>query len=186
MILDSIDQRLADRVRTLRDERHWSLADLATASGVSKAMLSRIERAEASPTAIKLSQIASAFGITLAELLTFQDGASERFASCASQPEWRDPSSDYVRRQILAGLDVPLELVEVTMPPGQRASFPVTSYIGRRHAVWVLSGELTINEGGEDWLLRAGDRLLFGDPGPVVYANNGGSQCRYLVCVLRG
>ena len=186
MIVDNIDQRLASRIRTLRDERHWSLADLAIASGVSKAMLSRIERAEASPTATKLSQLASAFGITLAELLTFQDRARERFASHASQPEWCDPSSDYVRRQVLAEQDIPLELVEVTMLPGRHASFPTTSYIGRQHVVWVLSGELTINEGGEDWLLRVGDRLLFGDPGPVTYANNGSSRCRYLVCVLRG
>lgn len=173
-------------MRTLREGRHWSLADLGNASGVSKAMLSRIERAEASPTANTLSRIATAFGITLAELLTFDQEGGKRFVPHAAQPEWRDPASHYMRRQVLVDPSIPLELAEVTMPPGQQASFPISSYIGRRHTIWVLSGELTISEGGVDWLLKIGDRLLFGEPGPVTYANRSDAPCRYLVSVLRG
>lgn len=185
-MMDDLDQRLASRMRALREARHWSLAELGNAAGVSKAMLSRIERAEASPTANTLSRIAAALGITLAELLTFDKDRRERFVSHAAQLEWRDPASHYLRRQVLADPGIPLELAEVTMPTGQQASFPTSSYIGRRHAIWVLSGELTINEGGVDWLLQSGDRLLFGEPGPVIYANRSAAPCRYLVSVLRG
>lgn len=185
-MIDKLDQYLSNRVRSLREARHWSLADLSDASGVSKAMLSRIERAEASPTATTLSRIATAVGMTIAELLTFEEGKSARYLPHADQPQWCDPASRYVRRQVLAGPDIPLELVEVVMPPGQSASFVASSYVGRRHVIWVVSGQLMISEGGDDWLLDEGDRLMFGEPGPVNYVNCSAKPCRYLVCVLRG
>ena len=184
-MIDDIDQLLATRLRGLREARRWSLAELAGASGVSKAMLSRIERAEVSPSATTLSRVASAFGLTLAELLTFTPEQRDRLVRAADQPEWRDPASRYVRRQVLADPDIPAELVEIAMPPGERAEFPLESYIGRRHVVWVLSGRLTITESGADWQLEAGDRLVFGEPGPVAYANNGDGPTRYLVCLVR-
>lgn len=185
-MMDNLDQVLANRIRLLREARRWSLAELGNASGVSKAMLSRIERAEASPTATTLSRIASAFGFTLAELLTFDKGPGVRLLRRVEQREWRDPVSLYARRQILADADVPLELVEVVMPPGGQASFPATSYVGRRHIIWVLCGQLSITEGVDEWQLESGDRLVFGEPAPVTYANRGTEPCRYLVCVLRG
>lgn len=172
-------------MRLLRRERNWSLADLGEAAGVSKAMLSRIERAEASPTATTLSRIASAFGITLAELLTFEEDSADRIVPYAAQPEWRDPASHYLRRQVLADPRIPLELVEITMPPGQEASFPTESYLGRKHAIWVLSGSLTVIEGAAEWQLESGDRLLLGEPQPVTYSNRNVGPCRYLVSVLR-
>lgn len=184
-MIDDLDQRLASRLRSLRQRQNWSLADLAEAAGVSKAMLSRIERAEASPTATILSRIASAFGITLAELLTFEEGGADRLVPHGVQPEWRDPASHYLRRQVLADPRIALELVEVTMPPGQEASFPTTSYVGRQHVIWVLTGSLTVIEGATEWLLEGGDRLLLGEPQPVTYANRSAKPCRYLVCVLR-
>ena len=50
-IMDDTTPALAARLRLERDARGWSLGDLAQRSGVSKAMISKIERGEASPTA---------------------------------------------------------------------------------------------------------------------------------------
>ncbi|MEN3348873.1 MAG: hypothetical protein V7632_2508, partial [Bradyrhizobium sp.] len=49
IIEDNADASLGRRVRAEREGRGWSLAELAGRAGVSKAMLSKIERAEASP-----------------------------------------------------------------------------------------------------------------------------------------
>ena len=54
-IVDSIDSTIAARVRGERTARRWSLDDLAERASVSKAMISKIERAEASPTAVTTS-----------------------------------------------------------------------------------------------------------------------------------
>src|SRR5262245_51426883 len=90
-IIDDLSQRLADRLRLERDARGWSLADLAERSGVAKATISKIERAEASPTAVVLIRLASAFDLTLAGLMLRAEGQKERLSRAADQPEWRDP-----------------------------------------------------------------------------------------------
>ncbi|WP_051556194.1 helix-turn-helix domain-containing protein [Nitratireductor aquibiodomus] len=53
----TIDQRIAERLRALRQERGWSLEDLATRCGVSRATLSRLENAEVSATANALGRL---------------------------------------------------------------------------------------------------------------------------------
>ena len=53
------DARLAQRLRELRLKRSWSLEELATKSGVSRATLSRIENNEVSPTAAVLATLRS-------------------------------------------------------------------------------------------------------------------------------
>ncbi len=63
------DARLAQRLRELRMERSWSLEELATKSGVSRATLSRIENNEVSPTAAVLGRLCAAFELTLSRLL---------------------------------------------------------------------------------------------------------------------
>jgi transcriptional regulator with XRE-family HTH domain len=54
MIIDDPAPRIANRIRVEREQRSWSLADLSERSGVSRAMISKIERNEASPTATVL------------------------------------------------------------------------------------------------------------------------------------
>ena len=78
-IVDDLSARLAQRLRLERD-RGWSLADLAERSGVSKATISKIERAEVSPTAVVLVRLASAFDLTLAGLMLRAEGQGERLS----------------------------------------------------------------------------------------------------------
>ena len=73
-LVDDLGQRLAQRIRLERDSRGWSLAELAERSGVSKATISKIERAEVSPTAVVLVRLASAFDLTLAGLMLRAEG----------------------------------------------------------------------------------------------------------------
>ena len=68
-LVDDLSQRLALRIKLERDGRGWSLAELAERAGVSKATISKIERAEVSPTAVVLVRLASAFDLTLAGLM---------------------------------------------------------------------------------------------------------------------
>src|SRR6476469_8860501 len=66
---ESINEHLGRRVKKLRADRGWSLDNLAQASGVSRSMLSEIEREKANPTLAVTFRIAGAFRMTLAELL---------------------------------------------------------------------------------------------------------------------
>src|SRR4029077_11853422 len=64
----NLNQRIAERVRELRAAHGLSLDTLATRSGVSRSMISLIERGESSPTAVVLEKLAAALGVMLASL----------------------------------------------------------------------------------------------------------------------
>ena len=59
-----LGQRIADRVRELRAAQGQSLDALAAACGVSRSMISLIERGETSPTAVVLEKLAAGLGVT--------------------------------------------------------------------------------------------------------------------------
>src|SRR5881394_2177219 len=143
-LVDDLGHRLAHRLRLERDSRGWSLADLAERSGVSKATISKIERAEVSPTAVVLVRLASAFDLTLAGLMLRAEGQGGRLSRAADQPVWRDPETGYLRRQVFNRPDHPLELVAVDLPGHRRLEFPPSSYAHIRQAIWVTAGELVV------------------------------------------
>ncbi|MDE2182647.1 MAG: helix-turn-helix domain-containing protein [Alphaproteobacteria bacterium] len=185
IIEDDSSAHLAARIARERESRDWSLADLAARSGVSKAMLSKIERRQASPTALIIGRIAAAFGLTLATLLTEPEAGEPRLLTKARQPVWGDPATGYVRRQVYLSAGMPVELVEIELPPAAAVSFPASTYVLTRHVVWVLEGRLVIVEGDSRSELAAGDRLAFGPPSDTTFRNEARTPCRYLVTVLR-
>jgi len=180
-----VSKVLARRIRGERTARGWSLDDLAGRAGVSKAMLSKIERAEASPTATTLSRIATAYGLTLAGLFDGAGEAGPRLVRAADQPLWRDPKTSYLRRQVFLSRSNPLELVEVELPAGQEVGFPASAYVLVQQVVWTLTNRLTVLEGATRHELVAGDRLELGPPSDVVFRNETAQACRYLVALVR-
>jgi transcriptional regulator with XRE-family HTH domain len=176
---------LAARLKQERVQRSWSIAELAKRSGVSRAMISKVERAEASPTAALLGRLSGAFGLTLSTLLSRAESSRERLARAAKQPVWTDPSTGYVRRAVSPPTGGPLELVSVVLPAGAAVSYPASAYAFLYHQLLVLAGTLHFQEGATEYTLRPGDCLEFGAPADCTYANRGPGLCRYLVAVLR-
>src|SRR5574341_41884 len=74
---DAISRHLGTRVKQLRAERGWSLDALANASGVSRSMLSQIEREQANPTLAVTLRIARAFGMDMGDLLQMPSATSK-------------------------------------------------------------------------------------------------------------
>ena len=183
---DETGTLIARRIRMERDARGWSQADLAERSGVSKATVSKIEREEMSPTAVLLVRLASAFDLTLAGLLLRAEGEAARVSRAADQTVWRDPETGYLRTQVFARPDHPLEIARIELPAEGRVTLPAASYTHIRQAVWVLSGELVIVEGGLHHVLKAGDCLGFGAPSEVTLANQTATACTYVVLLARG
>jgi transcriptional regulator with XRE-family HTH domain len=184
-LIDDITLKIAARIRGERTARRWSLDDLAERASVSKAMISKIERAEASPTAALLGRLSGAYGLTLSALLAESETPHRGPVRAAGQPVWRDPATGYVRRQVHASTTSPIELTEVDLPSGASVSFPAASYRQMSHVVWVLAGRLTFVEGDVTHDLGPGDSLEFGPPADCAYRNDGGAPCRYLVVLVR-
>ncbi len=187
---DPLAPLLAARIRREREARGWSIAGLASASGVSRAMISKVERAEASPTAALLGRLSGALGLTVSTLLARAeaDGGRSRIARAAAQPVWTDPETRYVRRALSPpGADPELVLVE--LPPGACVPYPAASYAFLRgQCVWVMAGLLVIREGAEETMLETGDCLAFDltRPQDCAFANASATEpCRYIVALAR-
>ena len=183
-----LNQRIADRVRELRAAQNLSLDGLAGKSGVSRSMISLIERGESSPTAVVLEKLAAGLGVTLASLFdapAAAQGPSGPVARRADQPQWRDPASGYLRRNVSPpGVPQPMQIVEVHFPPGRRVAFEAGGRDIRVHQqVWVLEGAMDITLGVERHRLRQGDCLAMQLDRPTMFHNPTRKPPRYAVVI---
>ncbi|PXF30744.1 LacI family transcriptional regulator [Pokkaliibacter plantistimulans] len=177
--------QLAARIRIERKQRQWSLDELAQRSGVSKAMISKIERGETSPTATLLGKLSGAFGLTLSTLLARTEQQGGRLRRRQDQPQWRDPETGFIRRQLSPTSDLPLDLVQVELPVGASVSYPASAFAFFRQLIWVTQGKLEFTEGETLHQLSTGDCLELGSPSDCRFFNPGTTSCEYLVVLLR-
>jgi transcriptional regulator with XRE-family HTH domain len=187
--VSGVGRRIAERVRELRVAHGLSLDALATRSGVSRSMISLIERGESSPTAAILDKLATGLGVLLASLFTpSSDTAGAPGGPVArrdDQPEWRDPASGYVRRNVSPpGVPQPIEIVEVRFPPGGRVAFENGAREVRvQQQVWVLEGAIDVTLGEERHRLREGDCLAMQLDRPTMFHNPTRRPTRYAVVI---
>jgi transcriptional regulator with XRE-family HTH domain len=186
MLEDSLSASLASTLQSARVAHDLSVNALAERSGVSRAMIGKIERGEAQPTAVLLGRLSGALGMTLSELVAQAEGGGELLRRAADQPTWTDPATGYRRRAISPATEGPLELVEVELPPGASVSYPADAYIFKYQQLWVLEGELHFREGDVLHQLGRGDCLQLGPPAPCTFINPTTTPCRYLVALVKG
>src|SRR4051812_21185981 len=159
---EALDGRIAQRLKTLRGERAWSLDELASRSGVSRATLSRLENAEVSPTAAVLGKLCAAHGLTLSRLMHMVEGEFAPIMRRDAQPVWIDPATGYVRRsvsppaQTLAG-----EALECELAPATRIEYHNPPRPGLEHHLLMLDGRLDVTVAGTTYELGPGDCLRY-------------------------
>lgn len=182
-----LNQRIAERVRELRAAKNLSLDALAAKSGVSRSMISLIERGESSPTAVVLERLATGLGVMLASLFDAQAprAPADPVARRTDQPQWQDPASGYWRRNVSPpGVPQPMQIVEVHFPPGGRVAFETGARDARVHQqVWVLEGAIDITLGEARHQLREGDCLAMRLDRPTMFHNPTRKPARYAVVI---
>lgn len=174
---------LAQNLKSARQARGWTLEAFAEASGVSRAMISKIERGEVSPTAVTLGRLAAGLGVSLASLFGAASRAAGPLSRAADQPVWTDPATAYVRRN-LSPPGLSTEIVEVSFPPGASVTFD-NPWRGRalEQQVTVLEGELEMSTGDGVFQLAAGDCLHMRLDRPTGFRNSTLRPVRYLVVI---
>jgi transcriptional regulator with XRE-family HTH domain len=184
-----LNRHIAGRVLELRIREGLSLDALARKSGVSRSMISLIERGESSPTAVVLNKLAIAVGVTLASLFDPPAAAAKTaggpLARRAGQPEWRDPASGYVRRNVSPpAIPQPMQIIEVHFPPGERVALEGHGRDQRVYQqVWVLNGTMDITLGRQRHRLHQGDCLAMQLDLPILFHNPTRKAARYAVVI---
>ena len=182
-----LHQRIANRIAELRSAQAMTLDSLARRSGVSRSMISLIERAESSPTAVVLAKLATALGVTMASL--FDDaavpapGAPSPVARRDDQVEWKDPASGYRRRNISPpGVSQPMQIVDVHFPAGARVVFEQGMSESRvLQQVWILAGSMDITLGTVCHCLSEGDCIAMHLDQQMVFSNSTTKPAHYAV-----
>ncbi|MFC9289109.1 LacI family transcriptional regulator, partial [Streptomyces sp. NPDC057052] len=133
-----------------------------------------------------LGKLSAAFRLSVSSLLALAEGEAPGSDGTAGvrrygdATEWRDPDTGYRRRQI-TGPRFPAETAEIRLPAGAAVSYPAASFAFARQVVWVLDGRLTFREGAAVHDLGPGDTVELGEPAPCTFANEGDTECRYVV-----
>jgi transcriptional regulator with XRE-family HTH domain len=179
----NLNDRIAQRARDLRAASGLSLDALATHCGISRSMLSLIERGESSPTAVLLEKLASGLGVPLAALFDPPQPTASPVARAADQPSWKDPHSGYVRRNVSpSGVGSQIQIVEVRFPPKARVAYETGPREPVMHQqIWVIEGRVDVTVGDEKHRLGTGDCVAMVLDRPVRFHNPTRSPARYAV-----
>jgi transcriptional regulator with XRE-family HTH domain len=174
-----ITDQLAARLRAARKARGLSLDAAARLSGVSRSMVSQIERGESSPTVATLWNLTRALGVDVAGLLAGGAGAVEVMRAAAAPVMTPAPG---VRITILSPPEAvgAHEVYDLEFAPGaaldSRAHGP-----GCREHLTVIAGRLTVAAGGAPAALGPGDTARYAADRPHRIAAEGGAARAILI-----
>lgn len=175
---------LADEIRHFRKKNDFSLEMLAEASGVSRSMISKIERCEAVPSTAILSKLAEALGVTFSQLMAPAVEREVVHIPAERQPILRDEESGFLRRcisPVLPGRGI--DWVLNTLPPGAETGNFVAHRRGVEEYIYVLRGKMRVKIGDQRVTLNQGDSLYFQADADHSFLNLGKTQCEYFLVI---
>lgn len=171
----------------MRAERKWSLESLANASGVSRSMLSQIERNEANPTLAVTMRIARAFGVTIGDLVEDQSVASAVQVIRGSDRAqiYRSDKDCQIRTLSPLQLEKDVEFYQVQLQPGGTLR-SAPHFEGTREFLVVEKGRIRVESGRDTEELEKGDSATYRADVPHAIVNIGkGEAVIFLVDIYR-
>jgi transcriptional regulator with XRE-family HTH domain len=184
---DALHRHLGSRVKQLRGERGWSLEALANASGVSRSMLSEIEREQANPTLAVTLRIARAFGLALGELLELPGAASGINVIRADDHTFHYRSDKDCRIRTLSPLNLEkdVEFYEIRLQP-QGALRSAPHFEGTREFLTVQKGLVRVESGQDQQELGTGDSASYRADVSHAISNSGRTEAiMFLIVIYR-
>ena len=174
-------------MKKLRRDRGWSLEELASASGVSRSMLSEIERERANPTLSVTYRIARAFGLSLQDLIESADSASSIQTIRANDRAqiFHSDKRCQIRTLSPLNLEKDVEFYELRLPVGEELrSQPHVD--GTREFLTVEEGVVNLQSGASRETLGKGDSATYRADVAHSISNSGKREAiLFLVVIYR-
>jgi transcriptional regulator with XRE-family HTH domain len=179
--------RVGEQIQRLRAERRMTLDDLSRAAGVSKSMLSEIERDKANPTIAVAWRLTNALGVSLDSLFAPQKAPE---AIAVSGPHDIPTLSGHEAKYQLRVWG-PIELAgkfewyELTLQAGG-ALVSNAHEPGTREHLTVLQGSIEIEAAGTTKRLKAAETARYVADEPHAIRNAGKGEAKALLVVIHG
>lgn len=175
---------IARELRANRRKKQLSLEQLADLSGVSRSMISKVERCEAVPSTTVLAKLAEALGLTFSQLMSQPVEREVIVIRASTQPVLRDDATGFLRRclsPVLPGRGI--DWVMNTLPrKGSTGTFGAHRR-GVEEYIYVLKGQLRAMIGTESYLLQTGDSIYFQADLDHTFTNVGSEDCVYFLVI---
>jgi transcriptional regulator with XRE-family HTH domain len=182
---DALSGQVSARVKSLRQQRGWSLEQLSAASGVSRSMLSQIERNAANPTLAVTCKIAQAFGMSLAEFVELPGASSGIQVVRADDPAhlYRSDADCDIRTLSPLHLEKDVELYQVRLRAGGvlRSS---PHFQGTREFLTVEQGRVRVRSQHDAMELAKGDSASYRADVPHAIENLGKTDATVILVVI--
>ena len=187
-LADGLEQyEIGSKIRSLRLKKSMALTQLSEHSGLSPAMLSKIERGQIFPTLPTLLRIAMVFGVGLEHFFNENNDrplvAITRKKERMKFPEQQDAEG---KTYMFESLNFPATDQRLS---GYLAEFPVNEPPSKPHShdgvelVYVIKGRLALFMYDEEHVLDAGDAIYFDSHAPHSYCGKGKTSCSAVIVV---
>lgn len=175
--------RIGSRIKALRLKKRLGLVQLGEHTGISSAMLSKIERGQIIPTLPTLTKIALVFGVDLSH---FFSKNAPRIAVTRQGERVRlpIPANSSPAFYLFESLDYPLpdRKMEAFLAEFQQSGTTSEPHQhGSEEFIYVLEGSLSVIVDGEEEILDEGDAMSFDSSAPHSYKLRDRKICRALV-----
>jgi len=160
--VDETMVEISKRIYQLRQGKGWSLEQLSASSGVSRSMLSQIERDEANPTLAVTLRIAQAFEMSLGDLVEAAGVTTsiDVIRSDDAAYHYRTDKECCIRTLSPLYLEKEAEFYEVRL--SARASLRSSAHFrGTREFVTVQQGAVRVESGDSTAKLKKGDSASY-------------------------
>jgi len=177
---------IGDKLRALRLSKKMGLVELGRHTGLSAALLSKIERGRLFPTLPTLLRIALVFGVGL-EFFISDDSKRNAVAIVRRGERQRFPERPGTKDVSFFFESLDFTAVERRLHAYYADFQPVPVEKARPHQhsgvefLYVLKGRLALRVANEDHFLDAGDSVYFNSTRPHSYRSVGGKPCSGLV-----
>lgn len=165
----SLEEIIATQVRRYRTSRGLSSSELAARTGLSKAMISKIESANTSCSLTTLQRLADGLSIPVTAL--FRGADTDRDAAFVKSGEGslsvRSGTQHGHEYRVLGSLKGRPDAIEPTLVTLTDASdvFPLFQHPGTEF-LYMLSGVMVYGHGAYEYRMSPGDSLLLDGEGP--------------------
>jgi transcriptional regulator with XRE-family HTH domain len=186
VVTDEVEGRMAERLRARRLELDLSLGDLAESSGVSKAMIAKVESGTSSPTAGVIGRLCAGLGITMSALMAAVETEDVVQLVEADQPRWRDPATGVDRVAVSPRTSFSaVEVARLRLQPGAVVDYPTPPSVAYAQHIVGLAGKVRFTVGASVFVVEAGDCVAARIDRPTRFEAVGRRPAEYLVLVER-
>jgi transcriptional regulator with XRE-family HTH domain len=183
---EEVKSALSRNVRRFRTKRGWSLDELATRSGISRAMIVQVEGGRTNASLGTICELADALAVPVQSLIELtEDTRIQLIKADETSVLWSDAGGSWARLLCGTSTREKLEFWSWRLVPASAYASKAHPH-GTRELIWVRTGSLTVLSGDDSTSASAGDCIIFEADQQHTYQNQGRRPCEFSMIVQLG